>query len=143
MFVAGGPILTLQDEDNLPEVCADKFIEISECFSIGPRTLEELELMPVHYLNHSCEPNAGWKGQLFLMAMRDIQPGEELTDDYAMVMHSNAGSREHFKMRCYCGATRCRGVVTEDDWKLSELQARYDGWFQWYLQEKINALRGR
>ncbi len=37
----------------------------------------------------------------------------------------------------------CRGAVTEHDWQIPGLQRRCDGWFQWYLQEKINALRGR
>lgn len=37
------------------------------------------------YLNHSCDPNAGFKGArtLKLYAMRDIAPGEEITIDYS------------------------------------------------------------
>lgn len=37
------------------------------------------------YLNHSCNPNAGFKGStvLKLYALRDISPGEEITIDYA------------------------------------------------------------
>lgn len=141
LFVCGGAILTLEDEDNLPPECADMPIEISEWFSIGPRTPGEIPLMPQHYVNHSCAPNAGWNGQLFLVAMRQIRAGEEVCYDYAMVMHSNAKSASFWTMPCRCGLPWCRKVVTEDDWMRPELQARYDGWCQWYLQEKINALR--
>jgi len=39
---------------------------------------------PGDMLNHSCEPNCGLLGQMVLVAMRDIPPGEELCFDYAM-----------------------------------------------------------
>lgn len=37
------------------------------------------------YLNHSCNPSAGLQGtrNLKLYAMRDLQPGEEITIDYS------------------------------------------------------------
>src|SRR5262245_24036806 len=34
------------------------------------------------YMNHSCEPNCLAAGYDFEIALRDIQPGEELRDDY-------------------------------------------------------------
>lgn len=141
LFVAGGSILTLEDEDNLPPECADMPIEISEWFSIGPRTPEEIPLMPQHYVNHSCDPNAGWKGQLFIAAMRDIRAGEEICYDYAMVMQSNDRSSTYWTMPCRCGSPACRGQIAENDWMRPELQARYDGWFAWHLQRKIDQAR--
>lgn len=75
LFVMGGYILTIEDENNLKGVVADKPIEISEQFSIGPRKPSDLDRMPQHYVNHSCNPNAGFKGQIFMMAMRDIAGG--------------------------------------------------------------------
>jgi len=33
----------------------------------------------------------------------------------------------------------CRGKVTFNDWKIPEIQKRYDGYFSWYLQEKITS----
>lgn len=139
LFVCGGPILTLEDEDHLPPECVDMPIEISEWFSIGPRTPEEIPLMPQHYVNHSCDPNAGWHGQLFMVAMRDIGAGEEICYDYAMIMHSNETSATYWTMPCRCGSPHCRGLVAEDDWTRPELQARYDGWFAWHLQRKLDA----
>lgn len=138
LFVMGGYVLTIEDENNLRGVIADKPIEISEYFSIGPRRPADLARMPQHYVNHSCEPNAGFKGQIFLQAMRPIAANEEITYDYAMVMHSNPESSSFFSMECLCGRPACRGTVTEDDWQFLKLQRRYDGWFQWFLQEKID-----
>lgn len=137
LFVMGGGILTIADENCLKGVVADKPIEISENFSIGPRTAAELRRMPQHYVNHSCRPNAGFKGQIFMVAMRTIKTGEEITYDYAMAMHSNPESTSFFTMDCQCGKPKCRKMITEDDWQIPELQRRYDGYFQWYLQEKI------
>ena len=38
-----------------------------------------------HYINHSCEPNAYMQilyGHVLFIALRDIEPGEEITIDY-------------------------------------------------------------
>jgi hypothetical protein len=138
LFVMGGYVLTIEDENNLRGVVADKPIEISEQFSIGPRRPSDLARMPQHYINHSCEPNVGFKGQIFLQAMRRIESGEEITYDYAMSMHPNPESSSFFTMECRCGRPDCRSIVTENDWQIPKLQQRYDGWFQWFLQEKID-----
>lgn len=143
LFVMGGSILTIEDENQLTGVVADKPIEISEQFSIGPRNAAELRRMPQHYVNHSCDPNAGFKGQIFLVAMTPIYMGQEITYDYAMVMHSNPASDSYFKMACQCGASTCRQWIAEDDWLRLDLQVRYDGYFQWFLQEKILRLNSR
>lgn len=141
LIVLGGYILTIEDENRLTGVVADKPIELSDRFSIGPRAPADLPRMPQHFVNHSCQPNAGFKGQVFLVAMRAILAGEEIAYDYAMVMHSSPDSTSYFTMPCRCGSPACRGVIAEGDWRRRELQARYDGYFQWYLQDKIERLR--
>jgi uncharacterized protein len=60
------------------------------------------------YMNHSCTPSCLSPGYNFELAVRDIAPGEELTDDYATLNLS-----ESFK--CSCGASGCRNTVREDD----------------------------
>ena len=60
-----------------------------------------------HYINHSCEPNAYMKilyGHILFIALRDIQPGEEITIDYESTLHSD-------KKKCVCGARQCRGTI--------------------------------
>jgi len=58
-----------------------------------------------------------------------------------MVMKPNEKSNSYFKMNCNCGSKKCRKIITEDDWEIPELQKRYNGYFQYYLQEEINKNR--
>src|SRR5712691_12565149 len=58
-------------------------IQIDKDLFIAPLTEEEREGSML-YSNHSCNPNLGMRGEITLVAMRDIRPGEELTHDWAM-----------------------------------------------------------
>jgi hypothetical protein len=50
--------------------------------------------------------------------------GEEITSDYA----TSTGIAD-FAMACSCGSSLCRGVITGEDWRRTELLARYgDHW---------------
>jgi hypothetical protein len=60
------------------------------------------------YVNHSCDPSCLSGGYNFEIAVRDIHPGEELTDDYATL--NLEGS-----FVCHCGASQCRGTVRDED----------------------------
>jgi uncharacterized protein len=60
-----------------------------------------------HYINHCCEPNAYMKnlyGHVLFFALRDIQPGEEITVDYEQTLLPDS-------KRCHCGAKSCRGTI--------------------------------
>jgi hypothetical protein len=87
------------------------------------------------YFNHCCDPNAGMRGQISLVAMRDISPGEEVCFDYAMT-----DSSPYDEFDCACGAPGCRGKVCGGDWQNPALQVRYAGYFSPYLQRKIDSL---
>ena len=59
------------------------------------------------YINHSCAPNCFTRtmhGHLIFFALRDIEPGEEITVDYVSSYHSD-------RTRCRCGAPTCRGTI--------------------------------
>jgi SET domain-containing protein len=59
------------------------------------------------FINHSCEPNSYIKilyGHILFIALRDIEPGEEITCDYVDSYHPD-------DYRCRCGAQRCRGTI--------------------------------
>lgn len=58
-------------------------------------------------------------GSLYI-AFRDIEVGEEITYDYAT-------TETQFDRipKCACGSARCRGAITSQDWRLTELQQRY------------------
>lgn len=141
LIVMGGRIIDIKAENLLNAWQVDKPIEISDEFAFCPLTPAEMDLMPQHYVNHSCSPNAGFKSSQFLVAMRDIEPGEEVAYDYAMVLAANPRSRNTFFMACRCGTALCRGVIGEDDWKDSILQERYAPYFQPYILERIRGLQ--
>jgi SET domain-containing protein len=59
------------------------------------------------YINHSCEPNCYTRiihGHIIFFALRDIQPGEEITLDYEISYHSN-------DKKCRCQSPSCRGQI--------------------------------
>ncbi|HYC00602.1 MAG TPA: SET domain-containing protein [Candidatus Limnocylindrales bacterium] len=60
------------------------------------------------FFNHSCNPNCLSAGYDFELAVRDIEPGEELTDDYATL-----NLTEPFE--CLCGTAACRQRILPDD----------------------------
>lgn len=93
--------------------------------------VKEGDFEDADYINHSCDPNCGIKDRLKIVAMRDIEPGEEITIDYAMMESSDYG------FECNCGSENCRKIVTGNDWKIKELQKKYNGYFSDYLQRKI------
>lgn len=71
-------------------------------------------------INHSCDPNA-WLRGLDVVARRPIEPGEELTLDYATF------NDEHMRpFECACGSAECRGLIRGDDYLL-DVVGRYRG----------------
>jgi uncharacterized protein len=88
---------------------------------------------PIHFGNHSCDPNVWWVDALTLTSRRDIRAGEEVTNDYG----SSSGV-PGFEMACRCGSMLCRGVVTGSDWQREDLRACYRGHWVPELQRRID-----
>jgi SET domain-containing protein len=66
------------------------------------------------WINHSCEPNmeAEQDGdRVFLKALRDIEPEEELFFDYGLVIDARMTAKLKKEYACWCGATGCRGTM--------------------------------
>lgn len=87
------------------------------CMDVGNGDVLE-PAPPFRYLNHCCDPNcefdcfdlekpagAPTRVRVFLLALRDIAPGEELTIDYHWA--ANAA------IPCRCGAASCRGWIVD------------------------------
>jgi SET domain-containing protein len=128
--VKGGHLVETGALLALPEHLQNSEIQIAEGLHLV--ALADVEYEPVMlFINHSCEPNVGFAGNIVLVAMRDIEAGEELTTDYAMFDTSEGA------IDCHCGTPSCRHTIRGTDWQLPELQARYDGYFSWYLQRRI------
>jgi uncharacterized protein len=105
-------------------------IQIDDDLFIALVTEEERELSML-YSNHSCDPNLGVRGGITFVAMRDIRAGEELTHDWAMT------DDDDYSVECNCGAPDCLKALTGKDWRRTELQKRYAGFFSAYLQWRI------
>ncbi len=137
LAIFGGKIMLIDEMYQLPVEMQSYTMQIEGRFVLGPAgTVPE----DTDFFNHSCDPNSGFRGQVFLVAMRDIRAGEEVTFDYAMTVSESVGSDMVFAMDCVCGSSRCRKTITEQDWMLPELQDRYKGYFSPYIQEKIEEL---
>jgi uncharacterized protein len=67
---------------------------------------------PVNFINHGCDPNAGYHGTDDIVALRGIATGEEIRMDYGTFSFSF----DH-EFTCRCGAPWCRGQVTGNDWR--------------------------
>lgn len=129
--VFGGEVVTADTLATLPDDLRRITLQVDDdAFMVTGRE------GPADWINHSCNPNTGLAGQVSLVAMRDILPGEELSFDYAM---SDGSSYDEFP--CSCGSINCRGRVSGDDWRNPELWRRYRGHFSPYLQRRIDALQ--
>jgi SET domain-containing protein len=106
-------------------------IQIDDNLFIAPVTSEEREGSML-YSNHSCDANLGMRGEITLVAVRDIRAGEELTHDWVTT------DDDDYSVDCKCGSKNCRKVLTGKDWQKPELQRRYAGYFSAYLARKIS-----
>jgi hypothetical protein len=133
--IKGGYILDRDALGAMQPALGPAEIAVADGFFIGPRRPDEREGGMI-FSNHSCDPNLGVQGQIVFVALRDIEAGEELTHDWAMT------DDDTYEMTCRCGSPRCRGVITGQDWRRPELQARYGRYMSWYLLEKIRRQSG-
>lgn len=131
--VKGGYVLTAEQWQALEPDLGAAEIQIADGLFIAPVTQAERDGAML-YTNHSCDPNIGIQGQIVFVAMRDIAAGEELTHDWATADDLD------YEMACNCGSAQCRGTITGQDWMKPVLQEKYEGWFCWFLQRKMDAL---
>lgn len=70
------------------------------------------------FINHSCDPNCeavDYGGRIFIEALRDIAPGEELFYDYGYELDEPLTPALKRQYPCYCGAENCRGTILAID----------------------------
>lgn len=61
---------------------------------------------PWSYINHSCDPNSGFRGTRTIVAMRTINEDEEITIDYSITEGD-----PYWRMICHCDAKQCRKII--------------------------------
>ena len=90
-------------------------------------------------INHSCEPNCGIKDYFKVVAMRDIQAGEQITWDYEMTEKN-----WWWKMKCRCGSGTCRKVIGNYSRMPAAIRIKYQGFIsQWLLGKPYRPRRRR
>jgi SET domain-containing protein len=66
------------------------------------------------WINHSCDPNCEadeQDGRIFIKALRDIKPGEELSYDYGLIIDERYTPKLKAEYPCWCGSPDCRGTL--------------------------------
>lgn len=67
------------------------------------------------FINHSCEPNCEAMehedGRVHIYALRDIERGEELHYNYALIYDGRHTAAVRKAFACHCGAPSCSGVM--------------------------------
>lgn len=96
--------------DQIPSLMrgrGDRFVQVTPDHYMGPSgRIDDL-------VNHSCDPNAGLRfteDGVFLVAVRAIQPGEEIAWDYSTTLRES-----NWHMICQCRAEGCRRVIGNFD----------------------------
>lgn len=85
---------------------------------------------PWAVIRHSCDPNAGIVGKNTLVAMRAIEPDEELTvDDSA----TEADPRWH--RTCHCGSKKCRKNIRSVQFLSKKLFVQYRPYMSSFIKQ--------
>ncbi|MEN9649388.1 MAG: hypothetical protein RL094_355 [Candidatus Parcubacteria bacterium] len=104
-------------------------LPLADDLFISPKTEEE-KIESMLYINHSCTPNTGMRGDVCVVVMRDVEAGEELTIDYGSVYNGE------YEMACLCKSPNCRKVITGNDYLLPEVK-KIGKYASAYIQTKF------
>ena len=66
------------------------------------------------WINHACGPNCEADEvdkRIFITALRDIEPGEELNYDYGLILEGKQSKKVEKEFACHCGTPECRGTM--------------------------------
>ena len=66
------------------------------------------------WINHACEPNCQADevdGRIFIRALTDLEPGDELFYDYGLVIDERYTPKLKREYECRCGSPRCRRTM--------------------------------
>ena len=118
VLIRSGHIINEQELKTNKDIIKDADVQITDNFYLAPLSKEEFGRV-MCFVNHSCDPNLGFMGNIVCITMTDIMEGEELTIDYAMYDNND----QNFE--CKCESKNCRMIINGKDWKRKELQKKY------------------
>lgn len=114
---------------NMFEHFKTQAVQVADEFYLTSTSLTAID--DAERFNHSCNPNIGVKGQILVLARRDIQLGEELYFDYDT---TDIGSAV---FQCRCGDSSCRKTIDGTSWMSADFQLRNQGWLAWHIEQRI------
>ena len=112
IFFVTGKVMTFKEVMALPGE-GDRTIQIGQDLYVNPG-------YPAEFINHSCEPNAGIRDDLAIIALQPIAVGEEIRFDYSTCVQEEA-----FRMPCRCASPSCRGIIGDFSELPEELKLKY------------------
>jgi hypothetical protein len=134
--IIGGDLMTEAEFRNFQQTAIQyNAVQIGEDLHLVERL--EITRQRPGSINHACDSNLWVADEVSLVARRNIRADEEFTVDYALF---SAQADWVMDVLCHCGQVVCRGVITGNDWKLQEVQARYHGHFTPFLNARIARL---
>lgn len=85
----------------------------------------------LQYINHSCDPNVFFNTTTMeLVALKDLNPGEELTFFYPSTEWKMTQSFD-----CYCGSPKCLGSIRGAAYLSKQVQEEYR--FTDFIQQQL------
>ncbi|PIY60340.1 hypothetical protein COY95_02285 [Candidatus Woesearchaeota archaeon CG_4_10_14_0_8_um_filter_47_5] len=112
-----GPLVTGSQEKELD---MDKYGKLlGNALQIGKDKYIYLE-DPGRIVNHSCNPNAGIKNDVELIAIKAIKKGEEIRYDYSCTMDEDS-----WTMKCSCTGKNCRKTIKDFKYLPEETKIKY------------------
>jgi len=109
---------------SFPWYVGDRWFHVEEHEWVAP-----LISNPGYYINHSCDPNAGIKDSIKIVAMKNIRRDEEVTFDY-----STSESENGWYLICHCKNKNCRRIIRSYEFLSAELKLRYRDFISEYLK---------
>lgn len=91
-------------------------MEIVLLFSVDESTVIDAAVRgnAARFINHSCSPNCQAvmeDGRIFIEALRQIKPEEELFYDYGLELDARQKKKSAQLYPCHCGSRKCRGTL--------------------------------
>lgn len=123
----GAPVIEYAGERITPKEAQRRYPEradaprVSHLLNIDKRTTIDggVDGNEARFANHSCDPNTEllvYKRRVFLIALRPIKKGEEITYDYNLVIHGDVDVATALQTTaCSCGAPTCRRTMLRID----------------------------
>lgn len=123
----GTPVIEYAGERITPKEAQRRYPEqegkprVNHLLNVDKRTTIDggVDGNEARYANHSCDPSCEllvYKKRVFLIALRPLKKGDEVTYDYNLVIHGDVDVPTALKATaCNCGAESCRRTMLRID----------------------------